>query len=288
MLGSQAPPGAAVGEVVGWCRGRPERRRRRHRLRHGRRDHGAGTGPPRRRRARARARASACPGRRRTGRRAAVFVERRYKPAETWYDGRGRPFAPGVHYVVGGSTKVYGASLPRFREHDFGAVEHHEGTSPAWPFGYADLEPYYAEAERIYRVHGDPGRGPDRAVAQLAVPAPGARATSPTSRTSPSGCGPKACTPAPMRWASTADPRAAASGARPATASRAGWARRATPRPAPSTRRWPGPGSGWRPGAGCDGSSRTAPAAGSTTWSPMAPTGRPPSGAAGSCWPPAP
>ncbi len=89
-----------------------------------------------------------------------VFVHRRYKPAETWYDGRGRPFAPGVHYVVGGNSKVYGASLPRFREHDFGAVEHHEGVSPGWPFGYADLEPYYAEAERLYRVHGTAGEDP--------------------------------------------------------------------------------------------------------------------------------
>jgi choline dehydrogenase-like flavoprotein len=87
----------------------------------------------------------------------AVFLERRYKPAERWFDAAGRAFAPGVHYVVGGNTKVYGASLPRFREHDFGAVEHLEGTSPAWPFSYADLEPYYAEAERIYRVHGHPG-----------------------------------------------------------------------------------------------------------------------------------
>jgi len=90
----------------------------------------------------------------------AVFGQRRYKPAETWYDGRGRPFAPGVHYVVGGSTKVYGASLPRFRVHDFDDVEHHEGTSPAWPFSYADLEPYYGEAERIYRVHGATGEDP--------------------------------------------------------------------------------------------------------------------------------
>jgi choline dehydrogenase-like flavoprotein len=90
----------------------------------------------------------------------AVFAQRRYKPDETWLDGDGRPFQPGVHYVVGGSTKVYGASLPRFREQDFGAVEHHEGTSPAWPFTYADLEPYYAEAERIYRVHGEPGEDP--------------------------------------------------------------------------------------------------------------------------------
>ena len=79
----------------------------------------------------------------------AVFLERRYKPSEQWLDGNGRRFSPGVHYVVGGNTKVYGASLPRFREHDFGAVEHREGTSPAWPFGYADLEPYYAEAERM-------------------------------------------------------------------------------------------------------------------------------------------
>jgi choline dehydrogenase-like flavoprotein len=90
----------------------------------------------------------------------AVFAERRYKPAEQWLDGAGRPFAPGVHYVVGGSTKVYGASLPRFRQHDFAAVEHMEGTSPAWPFSYADLEPYYGEAERIYRVHGKVGEDP--------------------------------------------------------------------------------------------------------------------------------
>jgi choline dehydrogenase-like flavoprotein len=90
----------------------------------------------------------------------AVFIERRYKPAERWLDGAGRHFAPGVHYVVGGSTKVYGASLPRFREQDFTAVEHQEGTSPAWPFSYADLEPYYGEAEQMYRVHGTTGEDP--------------------------------------------------------------------------------------------------------------------------------
>jgi choline dehydrogenase-like flavoprotein len=90
----------------------------------------------------------------------AVFVERRYKPEERWLDGSGRSFAPGVHYVVGGNSKVYGASLPRFREQDFGVVEHRGGTSPAWPFSYADLEPYYAEAERMYRVHGHAGEDP--------------------------------------------------------------------------------------------------------------------------------
>ena len=90
----------------------------------------------------------------------AVFLDRRYKPAETWEDGHGRSFRPGVHYVVGGNTKVYGASLPRFRVSDFEEVAHLEGVSPAWPFRYDDLERYYGEAERLYAVHGTTGEDP--------------------------------------------------------------------------------------------------------------------------------
>jgi choline dehydrogenase-like flavoprotein len=114
-----------------------------------------------------------------------VFLRRRYKPAETWRDGAGRSFAPGVHYVVGGNTKVYGASLPRFRERDFEAVEHREGTSPARPLRYADLEPYYGRAEALYRVHGssdvhdggqdggqDGGAGADPGAAWRSTPFP--------------------------------------------------------------------------------------------------------------------
>ena len=33
-------------------------------------------------------------------------------------------------------------------------VRHYGGVSPAWPISYADLEPYYTEAERLYLVHG--------------------------------------------------------------------------------------------------------------------------------------
>lgn len=91
----------------------------------------------------------------------AVFDRQRYKPREMWQDGRtGAPFHPGVHYFVGGNTKVYGAALPRLRREDFGALEHHEGISPAWPISYDDLEPYYAQAERIYRAHGAEGDDP--------------------------------------------------------------------------------------------------------------------------------
>ncbi|SRR5580765_269812 len=90
----------------------------------------------------------------------AVFIDRRYKPAETWEDLHGKAFHPGVHYVVGGNTKVYGASLPRFRVSDFEQTRHLEGTSPAWPFSYADLEPYYGQAESTYAVHGTTGEDP--------------------------------------------------------------------------------------------------------------------------------
>src|SRR5690606_30639597 len=61
---------------------------------------------------------------------------------------------------VGGRTKFYGAALYRLRESDFRETRHESGVSPAWPFGYDALEPYYAEAEALYRVHGSPEGDP--------------------------------------------------------------------------------------------------------------------------------
>ena len=52
----------------------------------------------------------------------AVFTESRYKARETWQDKVGKPFHPGIHYYVGGNTKVYGAALLRFRTEDFGKI----------------------------------------------------------------------------------------------------------------------------------------------------------------------
>jgi choline dehydrogenase-like flavoprotein len=103
-----------------------------------------------------------------------VFLHRRYRNAEPWHDAAtGQQFAPGVHYYVGGNTKVYGAALPRFRDEDFGTIEHQEGVSPAWPIPYADFEPYYGEAERLYRVHGTPGQDPTDPWRSSAFPYPG-------------------------------------------------------------------------------------------------------------------
>jgi choline dehydrogenase-like flavoprotein len=84
-----------------------------------------------------------------------VFLGHRYQNAEQWLDVHGKGFTPGTYYYVGGNTKLYGASLTRFRRVDFEATEHEAGISPGWPFRYDDLEPYYRRAEQLYRVHGD-------------------------------------------------------------------------------------------------------------------------------------
>jgi choline dehydrogenase-like flavoprotein len=90
-----------------------------------------------------------------------VFIKKRYVTSQLWYDAKtGQPFQPGVYYWVGGNTKMYGACLPRFRRSDFEEVTHHDGVSPAWPFRYDDLEPFYARAEELYEVHGALGEDP--------------------------------------------------------------------------------------------------------------------------------
>lgn len=83
-----------------------------------------------------------------------VFNKKRYDADELWHDKEGKPFRPGIHYFVGGNTKMYGAALMRMREGDFLDVEHEDGLSPAWPISYSELQPYYLEAERLYHVHG--------------------------------------------------------------------------------------------------------------------------------------
>ncbi len=90
-----------------------------------------------------------------------VFVDGIYQAKETWYGRNGNAFHPGLHYFVGGNSKVYGAALFRLRERDFGEVRHKDGISPAWPLGYDVFEPYYTEAEGLYHVHGQRGEDPN-------------------------------------------------------------------------------------------------------------------------------
>nr|WP_297394396.1 GMC family oxidoreductase [Acidiferrobacter sp.] len=91
----------------------------------------------------------------------AVFVEAKYQAKETWYGADGRTFHPGLHYFVGGNSKVYGAALFRLRERDFEEISYPDGVSPAWPLPYSAFEPYYTRAERLFHVHGARGEDPN-------------------------------------------------------------------------------------------------------------------------------
>lgn len=52
--------------------------------------------------------------------------------------------------TVGGQSVFYGGASLRLREADFAS----------WPFSYADLQGYYARAERLLGVHGEVGADP--------------------------------------------------------------------------------------------------------------------------------
>jgi choline dehydrogenase-like flavoprotein len=102
----------------------------------------------------------------------AVNVQAKYHTREVWRDRDGQPLHPHTNYYVGGNTKFYGAALFRLRERDFGALAHDGGMSPAWPISYADLEPYYTRAERLYHVHGERGVDPTEPWASAPYPFP--------------------------------------------------------------------------------------------------------------------
>lgn len=101
-----------------------------------------------------------------------VFVRNRYVSSDIWHDRDDKPFQPGVHYFVGGATKMYGAALFRLREHDFTAHRTADGLTPDWPLGYADFEPYYTQAEQLYQVHGQRGDDPTDPPASAPYPYP--------------------------------------------------------------------------------------------------------------------
>src|SRR5262249_1298938 len=101
-----------------------------------------------------------------------AFNTTRYFGPEVWYDRNGGEVRAGMCYHVGGNTKLYGAALFRLRERDFERVQHVGGVSPEWPLKYRDFEPYYAEAEKLYQVHGQSGLDPTEPPRSGAFPYP--------------------------------------------------------------------------------------------------------------------
>jgi choline dehydrogenase-like flavoprotein len=90
----------------------------------------------------------------------AIFQRGHFRPKEMWYEHGGAVFNPGNYYNVGGNSKFYGAVLVRYRREDFLEMAHREGVSPAWPFPYEELEPWYSRAEQQFQVRGSLGEDP--------------------------------------------------------------------------------------------------------------------------------
>jgi choline dehydrogenase-like flavoprotein len=89
-----------------------------------------------------------------------VTKKDRYFNAETWQDKEVKELKPATGYWVGGNTKFFGGTLFRAREREFDTVIHKGGISPEWCLKYADFEPYYTQAEKLYNVHGKRGLDP--------------------------------------------------------------------------------------------------------------------------------
>jgi choline dehydrogenase-like flavoprotein len=78
---------------------------------------------------------------------AQVVGEGKFLSREPWIDGQGNPLCPEEHFNVGGKTKWYGAAVLRYSHAEFESDP--AFAARGWPIGYADLEPYYAEAEKL-------------------------------------------------------------------------------------------------------------------------------------------
>ncbi len=79
----------------------------------------------------------------------------------------------GIVACVGGPSLFYGGASFRFREADFEGAPEIVGDSGArWPFGYAELEPYYTRAERLLGIAGAAGEDPTEAPRSAPYPAP--------------------------------------------------------------------------------------------------------------------
>lgn len=104
-----------------------------------------------------------------------ILIDRKYRS--------GSPYQHGARLVypdeaVGGKSVFYGAASFRMRAEDFALTHRFGGRVPGvsldWPISYADLAPYYDEAERLLGVAGvaglDPTEPPRRAGYEAAPP----------------------------------------------------------------------------------------------------------------------
>lgn len=93
-----------------------------------------------------------------------AFVRTPFYAADAPYSvhtGDPKPKTEKLCTCVGGPSVFYGGASFRFREGDFGAApEIVSGSGAAWPVGYAEMEAFYGQAERLLGVAGEAGADP--------------------------------------------------------------------------------------------------------------------------------
>ena len=102
----------------------------------------------------------------------AVMQHGRYHTSETWLDKHGKA----LHRAPAITSAAIRRSMARrscgCESATSKRVTHHDGISPKWPLRYPDFEPYYAEAEQLYGVHGEHGSDPTEPWSSEAYPFP--------------------------------------------------------------------------------------------------------------------
>jgi choline dehydrogenase-like flavoprotein len=94
-----------------------------------------------------------------------------------------RRYDAGSWHCVGGQSVFYGGASYRFRECDFEPDPDIVGDSDAeWPFRYADMEPFYARAERLLGVAGQTGDDPTEPPRSASYPQRPAPLSTPAQR----------------------------------------------------------------------------------------------------------
>lgn len=78
------------------------------------------------------------------------------KPVAATIDGRDLRFFGAIGAGVGGTSSFYAATLERPERHDIDESEERPHPTGGWPVGYDTFAPFYAQAERMFEVSGEP------------------------------------------------------------------------------------------------------------------------------------
>jgi choline dehydrogenase-like flavoprotein len=81
---------------------------------------------------------------------AKIVVAGGFNSKEDWNDASEKIFRPEEHFNVGGKTRWYGAALLRPDPEEFLAKS--ALSMPGWPIPYAEMVPYFEQAERLLEV----------------------------------------------------------------------------------------------------------------------------------------